>query len=1446
PRRGVVSPGAAPRVAVFFPGQGSRAAAAGRRLYEREPLFRDTLDTCDAWLRPHLDAPLPSLLFEEGAPLDRTRNAQPALVALGHALFVQWRAWGLEPSVLLGHSVGEYTAACAAGIFSLEDALSIVTARGRLMQALPDTGAMAAFFAPEAWAAAAIAARPDALAIAAVNGPSEVVVSGDRAELQHVLARAEREGIHARMLAVSHAFHSPLMRPMLDEFAAVLGAVTFHRPSRPLVANVTGRLVEGDEMSSAGYWLRHILAPVRFGDAVASLGARGERLFLELGPAPVLGPIVARSLDTAAVAHGLAAPEALATLYVHGASIDWAAVHRPFPRRKTALPTYPFQRDRHWLDTAPSRSAARPVRRATATLLGERLPEGAHDAQTITWRADTTRPFLRDHALLGTPVWPIAAQIDLALSAAEEGLALDRSRVTSIEFARTLHSDAEAVQTVLTSGGDLRIYSRHEPHAPWQLNTRARVESEPAPAGAAPLAFSAMFFAAKEEDADDRYRLILDAAKQVDRMGFRSVWVPERHFTDMGSLYPNPSVLHAALARETTRVRLMAGSVVLPLHNPLRVAEEWAMVDNLSGGRVGISLASGWNPHDFVLAPDRYADRYDHLYAGVETLRRLWRGEPWQTQAPSGDTVSLRTYPTPVQRELPLWITAARSPESFRRAGALGTNLLTHLLDQDVETLAEKIAIYRAARAEHGFDPAAGIVTLMCHTFVAPDIETVHRLARAPFCNYLRASRGLLAGLAQARKQEVDLDALSTREFDEFVEFLYERFHSTRALIGTPETCRPLVDALQAAGINEIACLLDFGPPTDEVLAHLPFLDQLRSSRTAAAPVPPAVDLAAVRSRCTAVVPGERFYEDLSAAGVDFTGSLRTLGEVHAGPDEALAEIQPSAERAIVLDACVQALLAAFGDRSPAAPLLVPARVGSVQLHAPLAGRARWAHVRRTSELEGAIALVDDAGGRLLDIEGLEVKRIARPTVTPDLSEWLYDVQWRSLASPPVHTKPTRPWIVLADRRGVGAAWAARHAAGHLLVRRGAVTESVGPGRWTVNPDGGFDELFQRIDPAGFGGILDCWPLDVAADLEPSQRFGIEAATHLVQAMARTGGRSLPRLWIATRAAQSVAGEAPAGLFQAPLWGFAAAMAREHPEWWGGIVDLEHDAAAAGLDAVLADDHEDQIAVRDGQRYVRRIVQAADGAPRELKISPDAVYVVAGGQGGLGLVVSRWLAEQGAARLLLLGRSPADASRLATIGADVEYRQVDITDEAALAEALAGRDIRGVVHAAGTFRDESLLRLNHDLLWDVLGARVPGAWALHRVLENVPLDFFVLCSSFSGLTPPHGQAAYAAAAAFLDALAHLRRASGQPALSIDWGAWSDVGFAASDTGREAHARLEEMGIRRMSPAQGLAALDLVLHRETPPQIAIFPMDLRRAGEADPALEHARLLADLIA
>jgi natural product biosynthesis luciferase-like monooxygenase protein len=360
--------------------------------------------------------------------------------------------------------------------------------------------------------------------------------------------------------------------------------------------------------------------------------------------------------------------------------------------------------------------------------------------------------------------------------------------------------------------------------------------------GEAP-ALSLFYFSSNAEPAGaaDALRLLLEGAEFADRHGFEAVWFPERHFHKFGGLFPNPAVTASALASRTRQIHLRAGSVVLPLHNPLRVAEEWAFVDLLSQGRVGLAFASGWHANDFVLNPPNYRERREVMFREIQTVQRLWRGEPLVTRDGLDAEVALEIFPKPVQPELPVWITAAGNPETYVRAGAMGANVLTHLLGQSFEQVAAKIARYREARAEHGHDPRGGQVTLMLHTFVGTDLGGVREIVREPFCNYLRSFTELLENLGRSLGVDVTSGSLSAADMNSLLSFAFERYFNTSGLFGTPETCLPMIDQLERIGVDEIACLIDFGVPTDAVLESLTGLDELRrrvAQRTATVDLP--------------------------------------------------------------------------------------------------------------------------------------------------------------------------------------------------------------------------------------------------------------------------------------------------------------------------------------------------------------------------------------------------------------------------------------------------------------------------------------------------------------------------------------------------------------------------------------------------------------------------------
>lgn len=345
---------------------------------------------------------------------------------------------------------------------------------------------------------------------------------------------------------------------------------------------------------------------------------------------------------------------------------------------------------------------------------------------------------------------------------------------------------------------------------------------------------SVMFFGADDAEGQTdhaaKYRDILAVARAADRLGLTAVWTPERHFQQVGQVFPSPPVLSAAIATATERIAVRAGSVVLPLHHPLRVAEDWAVVDNLSGGRIGLSVATGWHSTDFVLAPDHYADRRERALHDIPLLRRLWAGEAVEFPDGTGKMVAVQPQPRPLSPRLPLWMTSSGNPETWVTAGRLRTNVLAATIGQSREELADKISRYReayAAAPEQLGTTERGTVTLMAHTYVGTDDAETMRLAGGPLRAYLKS---YVAQTAANRTDDGRAAALTPEQTDQLAEFALRRYLTWGGLLGSPERCRRTLLDLRDLGCDEVACFIDFGLGRDEVLAGLHRLADLRKA----------------------------------------------------------------------------------------------------------------------------------------------------------------------------------------------------------------------------------------------------------------------------------------------------------------------------------------------------------------------------------------------------------------------------------------------------------------------------------------------------------------------------------------------------------------------------------------------------------------------------------------
>jgi natural product biosynthesis luciferase-like monooxygenase protein len=342
-----------------------------------------------------------------------------------------------------------------------------------------------------------------------------------------------------------------------------------------------------------------------------------------------------------------------------------------------------------------------------------------------------------------------------------------------------------------------------------------------------------------ESSPGNKYESLFETVQFADKNGFTCVWTPERHFNEFGGLFPNPSVLSAAIAVTTSNVQIRSGSLVSPLHHAVRIAEDWSLIDNLSNGRAAISFASGWQCDDFIFSPPHYASRHQHMMQQIAMVRRLWKGEKITFKNGLDKETAIGIYPKPVQPELPVWITVSGRTETFMDAGKIGANILTHLLWQDTDELIEKIAAYRHALQQNGFDPRAGKVSIMVHTYLGATNESVREKVREPLKNYIRDSTQLIQAMvkstvaAGAAKEVVgrygDLnDKIPDHLMDELVEIAFDRFFEHAALLGTVEKAEKMIEKLKTYDIDEVACLVDFGLGRQEIVEGLSYLKELK------------------------------------------------------------------------------------------------------------------------------------------------------------------------------------------------------------------------------------------------------------------------------------------------------------------------------------------------------------------------------------------------------------------------------------------------------------------------------------------------------------------------------------------------------------------------------------------------------------------------------------------
>ncbi len=1539
-----------PDIAFLFTGQGAQYVQMGRQLYETEPVFRDAINKCDELAQPQLKQSLLSVLYPENddaSPIQDIEYAQPAQFAIEYALSELWRSWGIEPTVVMGHSVGEYAAAVVAGIFSLEDGLKLVIARGRLM-ATTAPGSMAAVFADRERVAVAIAPYKGKVSIASLNGAEITVISGEKEAIQAVIDDLKPQKIRARRLEVSIAGHSPLMDPIIAEFGRIAATVTYSQPQIEYVSGMTGGFVK--DIPRADYWRRHLREAVQFYPAMQTLHHNNTSVFVEIGPAPDLLSLGQRCLPDG---YGLWLPslrpgtedgpqmfKSLSALYVNGANVDWSGVIRHEPHQRLPLPTYPFQRQSYWFQVnAPKRPAHRTQSGDSHPLLGQRLRSSViKDIVFETHLGATWPSFLDHHRIYGIVILPSPAYLEMALGAAKEAFGRGSYSVRdfTIQEALVLPEDGErTIQIVLSpmanGASSFQVLSLVD--EVWKLNATGNLTLNPSPQAERDFTLAPMQEVFEPGDVQARCTEEISGEVYYDKIralglefgsdfrGITRLWrrdgealaevrLPDALNAEAGQYGIHPAFLDACLHLlgaplpdddlETAYLLIGIESFQLyrspgkMLWNHTVIEEPLSISPPLARGGAGGEVFTGT-----VKLYDEYGDLVAEIgglqlkRAGREALMRAVHRRPddwfyevaWEEKPhpnPIMVTGSAAHLPTP--------------PELAEKLQPLMTQLSIERGLDDYPTMNQAVdevgAIYIArALAALGWDFHVGC--RISASSLMDQAKPQHRRFLKRLLDILRED-GILRRVGdewhvmEVPENMGDPQAAMHELMAQYPDYRSQLVLMERCASQLAEVLSGQIDPLHllfpGGSLDDLEAVYQETPyaqvyntliqeAIQTALQNLPQERQLRILEIGAgtgattAYVVPVLPSKHVEYVFTDLSP--LFLEHAKEKFRDFPSMRYRLLDIEREPTiqgfapqsfdiviaanvlHATADLRHTMEHVKSLIAPGGLVMILEGLKAARwVDLTFGMTEGwwkftdtKLRPDYPLLSRWGWLDLLRSSGLNDATAITNWDGVAGMGILLAHTSHMEASMETSEVRAAL--------------SAERTDWLIFADNKGYAEALINR------LSARGEIGAVVLPSdhyqslhhSWTVNPANpdDFRRLIEEANPQRGVVVITCqWSDETTLDTLKGEmnRYSAEVL-HLAQAMAASEQK--PILWLVTESAQAV-DSAPNGFSLATMWGWGRVIALEHPEIWGGVIDIDmrdapYISAAEIFTEITQPDGEDQMAWREGRRYVARLAPhpfappLARGGVGGGVLQPDASYLITGGLGGLGLKVARWMAENGAGHIVLTGRRglpPRENWDLADetiqpqihaireiekLGTQVIVESADVSDMGQMRKIFARFDhglppLRGVIHAAAALDFWPVQDMPLDGVKSMFAPKVMGTWILHELTQHLSLDFFALFSSTTALWGVTNMAHYAAANTFMDSFAHYRRALGLPALSINWGTWEEMRVASA----EDQESIAQFGLKKMPSDQALAILGDLISGTDVAQIAVASVD----------------------